>query len=379
MPLLRRQHPLRRLTGIARDGQPARVLLAGSGTALDIEALARDFFASAPEETPLGTMPGPSLCRHLAECAAEYDLVLARTWNTHALDAAAAGLLVVPDLPEMRLAIGTVESTMAAATSNIRRIARRCIEEGYHQRLTDGSDRFDEFYRNYHLPFVRGVHGTGVVEHSAPVLRRRLRRGGISWTMLGGVPLFAVAFEILDGTCRELVAGTPDGRLDPEIQRARYASRAEHIRLAVQRGLRWLSMGGCRPWLSDGMLANKRYWGGTLVPRADDVRSLLVGWPRWTPAVARFLIDHPLILRAPGGFAAITVASNAGSPEHRPPNGIQALHVIARSRMTSIGLMPGVDDLATAFAGEPSSLKVATLLGLAGPQQIGAVASRENR
>ena len=62
------------------------------------------------------------------------------------------------------------------------------------------------------------------------------------------------------------------------------------------------------------MLANKRAWGGELVPRSDDLRSLLVGWRQWRPAIARLLADYPLVIRAPGGFAAITAA-----PDHRTP------------------------------------------------------------
>ncbi|MGD9508968.1 MAG: hypothetical protein AB7I59_19650 [Geminicoccaceae bacterium] len=366
MPLLRREHALRRLTGVGCDGRPARVLLAGAGSALDVLALARGFFASAPKETPLGSVSGPALCRRLAELCDEHDLVLARTWNRYAGMAAEAGLLTMPDLPEIRLAVGTVESTLAAASSEIRRIARRCDEEGFRLHLTAGSDRFEEFYRDYHLPFVRHRHGADLVASAAPALRRRLRRGGITWAMLGDEPRFAVAYEIVDGTFRELVAGTPGGCLDPVIQRARAASRAGHVRLAAERGLPWLSMGGCRPWLSDGLLASKRAWGGQLVPRADDLRSLLVGWSHWTPAIARFLADHPLVLRTRGGFAAISAAPDGGiGPgqwRHRPPVGIQALHVVARSGLTSTGLVPGIADSATTFDTGPSSSQFAGML-----------------
>lgn len=362
LPLLRSGYPLRQLVGTGCDGRPARVLLAGAGTPLDIAALARRFFTSAPEETALGTVSGPALCRRLAELAAAHDLVLARSWNRYADRAAEAGLLTMPDLPEMRLAIGTVETTLAGASSENRRIARRCEEAGFRLHVTAGGDRFDEFYRRYHLPFVRDRHGTDLVASAAPALRRRLRRGGITWAMLDGEPLFAVAYEIVDGTFRELVAGTPDGRLDPLVQRARAASRAGHIRLAAEYGLRWLNMGGCRPWLSDGMFASKRAWGGELVPRADDLRSLLVGWRYWTPAVARFLAEHPLLLRAPDGFAALTVARHGHALGARQPPGIGALHLVARAGLTTIARATGAEGREVAFAGEPSSARLAAIL-----------------
>ena len=363
LPLLRADHPLRQLVGTGCDGRPARVLLAGDGTALDIAALARRFFTSAPEETALGTVSGSALCHRLAALSAEHDLVLARTWNRYVGQAAQAGLLTMPDLPEMRLAVGTAQSALAAASSETRRIARRCDDEGFGLHLTEGGDRFEEFYHGYYLPFVRNRHGIGLVASAAPALRRRLRRGGITWTVLDGEPLFAVAYEVLDGTFRELVAGTPQGRVDPVIQRARAASRAGHIRLATERGLRWLNMGGCRPWLSDGMFASKGAWGGELVPRADDLRSLLVGWRHWTPAVARLLAEHPLLLRAPDGFAAITVARHGHVLVGRRLAGVGALHLVARAGLTTIARAPGVESREVAFDGEPSSARVAVILG----------------
>jgi hypothetical protein len=197
---------------------------------------------------------------------------------------------------------------------------------------------------------IRHRHGRGAVAHPPQVLRRRLRRGGISWVELAGEPLFAAAFEVVGGTFRELVAGTLHGRDDAVARRAQYASRAEHMRLAHQAGLRWLNMGGGRPWLSDGMLAHKRAWGGELAERPGCHRELLVGWRRCTPAVAAFLAAHPLLVRGPGGFCAVTAPSPAGPVDPdaalaswRPhaPGGLQRLHVVSGSGVASAWLTGG--------------------------------------
>src|SRR3954447_8930749 len=270
LPFVRRCHPLRRLVGIARDGQPAAVLVAGEASSLDVGELARAFFAAPPEDEVIGSLAGPALARHLADMLDTHDLVLARTWRVFARDAAAAGLLEVPHVPELRLPVGPVEAMLAAANKSTRYMVRRCDEEGYRLEVSAGNGRFDEFYHGFYLPFMRQRHGINTVEHEPRAMRRRLRRGGISWTVLNGEPLFVMAFEIVDGTFRELFAGSPAGRVDQAVQRARCASRAGHIRWCAERGLRWLVMVGCRAWLSDGMLANKRAWGGELVPRSDD-------------------------------------------------------------------------------------------------------------
>jgi hypothetical protein len=366
VPLLRSRHPVRRLVGTGRDGRAAAVLVGGDVSKLDVKELAHAFFLTPPDEVSVGSVAGPALARRLADMLDSHDLVLARTWNMFVPEAAAVGLLTLPHLPELRLAVGPVESMLAAANQETRRRVRRCDDQGYRLEVSAGSERFDEFYHNYHLPFVRKRHGVDSVEHPPEMLRRRLRRGGISWAGLDGERLFAVAFEIVGETFRELVAGTPEGRTDRVVQRARYASRAGHIRLSAERGVRWLSFGGCRPWLSDGMLASKRGWGGELVPRPDDLRSSLVGWRRWTPAIARFLADYPLLVRAPGGFAAITAAPDSRTPpsywRDRAPRGLRQLHVVARLGVLSTGLVHGVSDRTTAFEGRASSAELSEIV-----------------
>jgi hypothetical protein len=255
---------------------------------------------------------------------------------------------------------------LAGANAETRRMVRRCDEEGYRLEVSIGDSRFDEFYHDFHLPFVRQRHGVNAVKHEPETIRRCLRRGGISWTVLNGEPLFAGAFEIVGDTFRELIAGTPAGRTDRAVQRARCASRAGHIRWCAERGLRWLVMGGCRPWLSDGMLANKRAWGGELVPRSDDLRSLLVGWRRWRPAIAGLLADYPLVVRAPRGFAAITAAPDDRTPpsywRDRAPRGLRQLHVLAGSGVTSAGLADGIPDQTIVFEGEASSARLVAII-----------------
>ena len=285
-------------------------------------------------ETPIGSVAGFDLARRLKALAPEHDLVLARAYSVFAGGGEDAGFLRLPDMPDLRLRVGPVEAMLAAANRKTRGMVRQCDLAGYRVRMAGCLDQFDLFYDMYYLPFVRRRHGRGAIVHPREILRRRLRRGGISWVELGGETLFAAIFEIADGTLRELVSGTLHGRYDAAVRRAQYASRAEHMRLARQAGVRWLNMGGGRPWLSDGMMAFKRAWGGELVERPDRLRSLLVGWRRRTPAVAAFLAASPLVICQGGHFGAVTAAPraepDAALAAWRPhaPSGLRHLYAI---------------------------------------------------
>jgi hypothetical protein len=168
---------VRRLVGTGRNGRAAAVLVGGDVSKLDVKELAHAFFLTPPDEVSVGSVAGPALARRLADMLDSHDLVLARTWNMFVPEAAAVGLLTLPHLPELRLAVGPVESMLAAANQETRRRVRRCDDQGYRLEVSAGSERFDEFYHNYHLPFVRRRHGVDSVEHPPEMLRRRLRAG----------------------------------------------------------------------------------------------------------------------------------------------------------------------------------------------------------
>jgi hypothetical protein len=117
------------------------------------------------------------------------------------------------------------------------------------------------------------------------------------------------------------------------MRAAAHAVRLEHMRLSHAAGLRWLNLGGTAPWLSDGITAHKRAWGAEVIDRPGNHRLLLVGWRRWTPAIARFLAAFPLIVRRPWGFGAVACA--IGEPAaalkrwHRmAPLGVSRLAVV---------------------------------------------------
>ena len=99
-----------------------------------------------------------------------------------------------------------------------------------------------------------------------------------------------------------------------------------------------MNLGGCLPSPRDGSLAHKRAWGGELRERRDSHHDLLVRWPRFTPRVACFLADVPLIVRDREGLAALAALPGDAPAEPRLAQrlwrqwrmpGLRRLHVLA--------------------------------------------------
>jgi len=212
----------------------------------------------------------------------------------------------------MRLAVDEPERMLAMASALIRRQVRAAQRCGFSIRQSTDEDSFQRFYWRFYRPFVEARHGDAAVVYPPGILRRRLRRGAITWASLDGAPVLGSAYEIVGDTLRQLVVGAEGGRIDDLAHLATCAARLENMRLAHATGLRWLDLGGTAPWLSDGITAHKRAWGAEVIDRPGNHRLLLVGWRRWTAAVARYLAAFPLILRRSWGFGA--VAGGIGEP-----------------------------------------------------------------
>ena len=336
LPHLCAGHPCRVLRGTARDGAAASVMVVGTTGKIDHATLGPGFFAGPPVGTAAPSQRGSGLPARLTAELDRHDLVLARTWRVFA-SGTDAGFLTLPAQPEMRLPVAEPDLVLAAASPTIRRHIRRALRLGLKITRTTDEASFRHFYWQCYRPFVEARHGAGAVLHPPATLRRRLRRGAITWASLDGERLCGCASEIAGDGLRELVNGAAGGRVDEVARTAAYAVRLEHVRLCHAAGLRWLNVGGVAPWLSDGITRHKRAWGAELVDRTGHQRTLLVGWRRWNPALARFFAAFPLIVRRPWGFGAV-VATEGEALEavferwrDLAPRGIARMLVLAES------------------------------------------------
>jgi hypothetical protein len=101
----------------------------------------------------------------------------------------------------------------------------------------------------------------------------------------------------------EAVAPAWPGTIKPSPQVAVHVAACE---LGLRRGLLAVDLGGSVPSLQDGVLRNKRAWGGVFGPWRDSHRDILVRWRTPAhPAVIRFLRELALVFATPRGLAAL--------------------------------------------------------------------------
>jgi GNAT acetyltransferase-like protein len=315
--LRRVRYRLRRLEGPARGtGEPLACLVATDD--LSARYWASTFFASPPAETVLGDIPALSIPATAARLASSGDLSLWQTpWPVSTLGRGARVPSWLPlwldtDRPLEQVIAGD-RSGRAARKNDVRRVQRL----GLTVRVTTDPAAYDAFRRNFYEPYVRQRFGDLLVALPSHAFTHARRNGWLLLAEHEGRPVGGAVIERWAGHPRVLVFGVePNGPLPAgALLEACYYHA---IRFAVERGFRRLSLGTCRPVLTDGVLRYKRKWGGT-IGKPSTWDAFLLRY-RNAPAVRAALTEVPLVVecgrRRLGALVGVRGAAADDLPGH---------------------------------------------------------------
>ncbi|MCC6682750.1 MAG: hypothetical protein IT445_17755 [Phycisphaeraceae bacterium] len=197
---------------------------------------------------------------------------------------------------------------------------------------------FDYFYHRMYLPFLAQRYGEQSQPRSEHRIRRRFRQGGILWVTQGERKLAAEVFSIRGRQLSSLLMA-PEPRYPDAVKMGSLsATYLFMLQWAWQQGCREVLEGVSRPSLSDGVVIHKKHWGAQLVDSPDARHDLLFAWPRFTPPIARFLHESPLVVRDGDQLSGLTTMPLDASPDPGLTEqhlksiasaGLSRLHVIA--------------------------------------------------
>ena len=304
-PLLRHRLELCRLSGAAAStGQPVTVITAGAAMTLDF--LVKRVFAGSPTVERIGTVPLARLPGVLERAGAAADLTLACVPRV-LVGWFGERYLRVPALVSFRQAVGgTLEATLAPATYNVRRDARRVVESGYDWSFSREPDDFERFYGELYRPFIRTRFGPLAVLRGPAELRRHFRhRGGVIWVRQAGRVVAGGLVRERGGELRALVEAVhPTWRQEVKPS-PQFAVNIATFDVASRLGVAGVDLGGTAPSLKDGVFRAKRAWGATVRISRESHRDLLVRWPVGGAALMPLLRAAPLLFEVRGRLCAL--------------------------------------------------------------------------
>jgi hypothetical protein len=243
-----------------------------------------------------------------------HDLVLARVPSILADQAGATDFLRLPWLVDMWARAAEVAKRRQRGRGTVASAYARWKQQGFTAARGETAADLARFYETMYLPFARARFGDAASTLDRATLRRALDRGTVLWVELDGRPVAGQLLERSGDALHTVAVGTS---LAPEAAQATgvlTALKVAACELALAEGLEWIDFGGCMPWLTDGVLQNKRQWGAELVHRGGLHRALLATWARWTPAAAALLAQAP-ICRHGTATIALTTTTPRGNQD----------------------------------------------------------------
>lgn len=319
-----------------QSGQIGTLLVAGHDPW--VAYLPNRFFIGEPERELIGHVSLwelPALLDRLRESA---DLTIVRADRLSAKKYFGKDYLAVPEWIDMRLAVPGDLDELVRRNGSIREDMRLARKHKLQPVVTEGEERFDEFYDSMYVPFSRGRHGAMAIIKGRQELRRFIRKGGILWIMQDNQPLAGVLYERKTDILNLLAIGMATGELPLKkrgIMAALYYYSIQHAR---QLGFAEVNFRAARPSLHDGLLRYKRKWGNALFDNPNSYYDLLIRWNSVDGVVKDFFSHTGLIFREEGRLSAI----HADESQDRHSLWIEGLHHLYL--LTESGLQPMIDE-----------------------------------
>lgn len=311
-PLRRPFVAVRRVEGRTSDGHACSVLVVDEGPTLSL--LLSGMLKGPTQVTALGRASVLRIPAILHRELPAHDLVLARVPQLLAGARYADGFFRLPWGVDMWARTKEILRRQQRGRGTVASGFARWKQQSFLavQRRDRGS--LDRFYDTMYLPFANTKFGAAAQILDRDSMRRSLNHGTLLWIEQDDKPVAAQLLERCGATLHTISVGTS---LEPAASQAAgvlTALKVAACELAVEMGLEWLDFGGCMPWLTDGVLQNKRQWGGELVLRSGLHRGVVAAWSAFTPATAAFLALAPVFRHGSSTFSVTTATPKSHLP-----------------------------------------------------------------
>lgn len=287
------------------NGRQGKLLIAG--TKHRVGHLIRRFFESEPKQDMVGTVPLWNLAGTLKRLRTSADLTIACLDRFSTRLFFSGGYLAIPESVGSCLAPPEDINNLGEVSHKLKRELQRVFRSNFTHKLSREETDFERFYYTMHVPFTRKRFKEYGEIHNFYQLRRVFHQGGLILLQLGSQYVAGLLFQEKNQRVRSIVFGTINGEWEPVEAGAFAALYFFLVKHAIENGYKLVDLGGCLPFLNDGVLRYKRKWGANLIEHYNNYHDFLVYWNCFNESVTSFLSSTPLIFRDHGGLSALYV------------------------------------------------------------------------
>ena len=298
-------HPLAKLYGLLNGLRPEVWIVTGEekGSHLPLSAclytttsehrnyLLELIFGTSFRQRYLGRAWLWNVFRKFPKEARGCSMVFAEVHKSHLKLIGPGGGVVIPVWVSGEVDLPLPEQVMGS--KSVRSDLRRIRNNAFECEITRDPKRFDDFYQNMYLPYIRGRHGESALLITREALKAQFDQGDLILVKHRG-EFIAGQVITYDGTFPSLrVLAVRDGNQHLVRLGAIGASYVFALQHLEAKGYRKVSFGRSRAFLRDGVLRFKRKWSQAIV--SGSAEKFLMKVVTDTAGTRAFLQSNPFI------------------------------------------------------------------------------------
>jgi hypothetical protein len=191
---------------------------------------------------------------------------------------------------------GTWEDVLGRLHDNLRKDYLKAMRRfGYDYKTSHEDEDFEMFFDQMYVPLMQAHHSSLAMIASRREAYRVFQRGVLFLVYRDGQCVSGELSQIDDRhkLIHARFIGVRDGDEQLVREGAQKAARHAVIHWANRHGYHEVNFQGCEPFLSKGILQDKKRWGAGI--QSSNHKRILLKIQRSTPAVCRFLENNPCI------------------------------------------------------------------------------------
>ena len=274
-----------------------KVIFADKGSELNKNYFCSLIFKEDHRENYMGKVWVWSLIYYFWRFRKDHDLIIVKTKMKICNLFKSKSRFVIPDWISCEIDLKGDLLSQSIAKRSLKNNIKKMKKGNFEYSISKDPNDFQFFYTNMYLPYILNRHGDLGLKVSFEKMQKGFENGELLFIKDEGEIIAGVIidYKVMNGIPRATQLGVLRGDFNYVKKGALVAIYYYTIEYLRERNFGKFSVGLARPFINDGMLNHKLYWGANIV--CETSRALLLCILSQRKYVKDLLFDNPFIFK----------------------------------------------------------------------------------
>jgi len=283
-----------------------KIIFVCKGDEIDKNYFRSLIFNENYDENYLGKVWVWSLIYYILRFGKSHDLIIIKTRMNICNLFRSKKRFVIPDWISCEIDLGSDLRSHSISKHTFKNNVRKINKSNFGYTITKDPLYFHYFYNNMYLPYLSNRHGNLGLEISLERMKISFEDGELLLIKDGEEIIAGVLidYKVMNGIPRTTQLGVLDGDFHYVKKGALIAIYYYTIEYLRKRNYKKLGLGRARPFINDGLLKHKLYWGANIV--CETSQAFLFCILSNKKCLKTFLLNNPFICIDRNGLSLAT-------------------------------------------------------------------------